>query len=102
MSVVATPSRVPEAFGYSAVEALCSGVPVVASRAGALPEVLGDLGEYMDDPGSSDELASRLRSTLEWSPAKRARWKERAAIARRRFDLSSVVQEYAAIFQSSI
>ena len=37
-----------EGFGLTAVEAMASGTPVVASRAGALPEVLGDAAGWFD------------------------------------------------------
>ena len=37
--------------------------PVIASRAGALPEVLGDAG-LLFDPHSADELAARLELLL--------------------------------------
>lgn len=36
------PSSCPEAFGYSALEAMCAGCPVVASRIGGLPEMLAE------------------------------------------------------------
>ncbi|HJO03954.1 MAG TPA: glycosyltransferase family 1 protein [Acidobacteriota bacterium] len=37
-----------EGFGLTAVEAMASGTPVVASRAGALPEVLGDAASWFE------------------------------------------------------
>jgi glycosyltransferase involved in cell wall biosynthesis len=50
--VVAYPSRY-EGFGLVPLEAMGAGIPVVASRAGALPEVLGDAALLVDpdDPG---------------------------------------------------
>lgn len=38
-----------EGFGYPALEACAVGTPVVCARVGALPEVLGDAAEWMDD-----------------------------------------------------
>ena len=40
-----------------------AGVPVVATRAGSLPEVLGD-GALLVDPGDHDGLASALDACL--------------------------------------
>ncbi len=41
-SVAIVPSRSAETFGLSAAEAIAAGLPVVASRVGALPELLPD------------------------------------------------------------
>jgi glycosyltransferase involved in cell wall biosynthesis len=40
------------------------GVPVIASRAGSLPEVLGDAAAYFD-PRDPSELVSRLAEILD-------------------------------------
>jgi len=62
-----------EGLGLPPLEALASGVPVAAARAGALPEVLGEAALYFDpsDPRemaevvnaviTQEELASKLR-----------------------------------------
>src|SRR5262249_34209408 len=48
--VVLVPSLWEETFGRVAAEALANGVPVLASRRGALPETLGDAGFLFDIP----------------------------------------------------
>lgn len=50
--VVAVPSR-HEGFGLIVLEAMASGTPVVAARAGALPETVGDAGLIADDVSSA-------------------------------------------------
>jgi glycosyltransferase involved in cell wall biosynthesis len=57
-SVLAYPSRY-EGFGLPPLEAMSVGVPVVATTAGALPEVLGDAALFVR-VGDVDELASAL------------------------------------------
>ncbi len=47
---VLMPSLWEEGFGRVAVECLVNGIPVLASRRGALPEVLGDAGLLFDVP----------------------------------------------------
>lgn len=52
-----------EVFGYTALEAICQGKPVVASDAGGLPEVLGDAGVLVP-PGDSRALAGAIKRVL--------------------------------------
>lgn len=52
-----------EGFGLPVVEAMACGVAVAASRAGSLPEVLGDAGVYFN-PSDTDEMATVLGGLL--------------------------------------
>jgi glycosyltransferase involved in cell wall biosynthesis len=61
-AVVAYPS-VYEGFGMTPLEAMAAGIPVVASDAGALPEVLGD-GALLVAQGDDAALATGLRAVL--------------------------------------
>lgn len=56
---VAIPSLY-EGFGLPALEAMACGAPVLASRAGALPEVCGEAAAYVDDPTSVDAWARAI------------------------------------------
>src|SRR5207302_2134844 len=49
-----------EGFSLPAVEHLASGTPLVVSRTGALPEVVGDAALQVT-PGDPEELAATLR-----------------------------------------
>ncbi|MFI0411458.1 glycosyltransferase family 4 protein [Actinomadura sp. 3N508] len=68
--IAVVPSRY-EGFSLPAVEHMASGTPLVASRAGALPEVVGD-GGVLVAPGDVEELAATLRR-LHDSAAERER-----------------------------
>jgi glycosyltransferase involved in cell wall biosynthesis len=60
-----------EGFGLVAVEAMRSGVPVVASRIGALPEIVADdVTGMLVAPGSVSELRAAIRR-LDGDPALR-------------------------------
>lgn len=61
-AVYAYPSRY-EGFGLSPLEAMAMGVPVVATTAGALPEVLGD-GALLVEPGDADALAEAIERAV--------------------------------------
>ncbi|BBX19656.1 glycosyl transferase family 1 [Mycolicibacterium duvalii] len=56
-----------EGFSLPAVEAMASGTPIVASRAGALPEVVGPDGECarLVTPADVDELTAVLGRLLD-------------------------------------
>lgn len=59
--VYVMPTRVPESFGVGAVEAMACGLPVVASRVGAIPEVVDDgVTGYLFPAGDADALASKI------------------------------------------
>jgi glycosyltransferase involved in cell wall biosynthesis len=60
-----------EGFSLPAVEHMASGTPLIATRTGALPEVVGDAARLVT-PGDAEELAAALRELLD-SPAERER-----------------------------
>jgi glycosyltransferase involved in cell wall biosynthesis len=60
-----------EGFSIPAVEAMACGTPLVASRGGALPEVVGDCGVLVE-PGNPSDLAAALGSLLDDEPRRRA------------------------------
>ncbi|HEX7168033.1 MAG TPA: glycosyltransferase family 1 protein [Acidimicrobiales bacterium] len=62
-TVVATPSRY-EGFGYTPLEAMSAGVPVVATTAGSLPEVLGQAA-LLVPPGDVDALAGAIAHVVD-------------------------------------
>jgi glycosyltransferase involved in cell wall biosynthesis len=69
MDIVCIPSD-QEAFGLAVVEAMALGLPVVGSRSGAIPEILGHNGEYgllaePNDPRSFAQALAHLASSPE-------------------------------------
>jgi glycosyltransferase involved in cell wall biosynthesis len=73
-TVLAYPSRY-EGFGFPPLEAMAAGIPVVATTAGALPEVLGDAAALVP-VGDADALTSALAALVD-DPASRSALVER-------------------------
>jgi len=61
-SVALVPSRSAETFGMAAAEAMACGLPVAASRIGALPELLDD--SCLAPPGDPPALAEAIARVL--------------------------------------
>jgi glycosyltransferase involved in cell wall biosynthesis len=89
-AVFVFPSTI-ETFGHPLVEAMASGAPVASSNRTAMPEILGDAGQYFDpldpagmadaivriieEPGLADALGERGRRQ-----AKRFSWRRSARL----------------------
>jgi glycosyltransferase involved in cell wall biosynthesis len=58
-----TTKRIREQFGRVLVEAMASGIPVIGSSCGAIPEVIGDVGLVFQER-DSDSLAAALCQAL--------------------------------------
>jgi glycosyltransferase involved in cell wall biosynthesis len=90
-----------EGFSLPTVEAMSCGTPVVATRAGALPEVVGDCAVLVD-PGDAEQLASAIRGLVE-SPDERDRL---GAAGRRRalerYSWTSVAEATVATYTEAI
>jgi glycosyltransferase involved in cell wall biosynthesis len=90
-----------EGFSLPAVEHMASGTPLVATAAGALPEVVGDAA-ILIKPGDPEELAAALRR-LHDSPAERAELSGRAlARVGERFAWPAVAATTAELYRRAI
>lgn len=87
-AIVIVPSRWPEPFGMTALEAMASGAAVICSRRGGLPEVAGDAAVYAD-PDDPAALAEAIR-TLALDAAQRAMLAETGRVRARRFDVTEI------------
>jgi glycosyltransferase involved in cell wall biosynthesis len=88
-----------EGFGFTALEAMSLGIPVVASDRGSLPEVVGDAG-LLISPDAEQSLVSALERLLTnaWlAEALSARGRERA----KQFDWRSTAALVRAAFEEA-
>ena len=92
-----------ESFGLRALEALATGVPVIGSRAGGLPEVVRD-GETgaLCPVGDVDGMALAAIALLGDAERWRAASTLAAADARVRFGMDEVVEQYERFYTRSL
>ena len=79
-----------EPLGMSQIEALSLGVPVVASRVGGIPETMEG---PLVPPGDAEAWALALADALEHPAEMRAQAARSRADVRRRFELSTVLDQ---------
>lgn len=92
-----------ESFGMVALEAMASGVPVIASDVGGLPEVVehGATG-FLAPPGDVDKMAEYALQII--SDCATCRSFSRAARERARdhFDYRNIVPQYEAVYERAL
>jgi len=87
---------IEEGFGLPAIEAMACGTPVVASRTGSLPEVLGQAGRYFD-PTSAGDMAKVVAEVLN-NKAERRTMSANGIARSRRFSWDQAATDTLAIF----
>lgn len=91
-----------ESFGLAALEAMASGVPVIASRAGGLPEVV-DHGRngYLEPVGDIQAMAERAKYILS-NASTHAMFSNQALEAAQKFSMEHIGQTYLNLYQQLI
>jgi glycosyltransferase involved in cell wall biosynthesis len=97
--VVVFPTHLPEAFGRVVLEGMATGRPVVASRVGAVPELLEE--RFLVEPRSSPELAARIGELLHWRAREPGLGEAGAAWVARRFPFAEHVERLEGVLQAS-
>jgi glycosyltransferase involved in cell wall biosynthesis len=92
-----------ESFGLSALEALASGVPVIGTKTGGLPEVIRDgetgvLCGVGDIAGMAAAALTILQEPSRWSAMSRLAILD----SRQRFSLDAIVGKYEELYRRSL
>jgi glycosyltransferase involved in cell wall biosynthesis len=99
--VIPTEASLGEGFGLAALEAMAGGRPVVVSRAGSLPEVVGD-GGLVVPSGDAGALADAIL-LLAGDPGERIRLGNAGgARARERYPLDAMVRDTAEVYAEAL
>ena len=89
-----------EGFGLPPLEAMACGVPVVASREPAFPEVLGDAA-LLADPGDSADIARHVLAAVS-DRALRERLIERGRARAGRYTWEDCARRTLAVFEEAV
>lgn len=91
-----------ESFGLTAVEAMASGRPVVATRNGGLPEVVAhNATGFLVEPGSTDAMAEALRRYFHDRNLLRVHGEAARVRCERSFDIARCAESYLALFSEA-
>lgn len=98
--IYAAPSVWNDPFPLAILEALASGVPVVASRRGGIPEAFCDGGGVLVNSGSANELADAFQNILSDQSLRRQLAQDGRASFLKNFTWSTVYQGYQEIIDT--
>jgi len=91
-----------ESFGLAALEAMACGAPVVASRAGGLPEVVDDGINGILEPVGSVEAMGRRAIELLRDPKRHQAMRDAAVAKAQEFSGDRIVPQYEALYEEVV
>lgn len=102
LDVVLHTSTKPEPFGRVLVEAMAVGVPVIATRAGGVPEIVtSDVNGLTVEPGDVDGFVAGLQRIFD-QPERGRQWIEAGkAAVREQFHVARVVADFNKLMHPS-
>lgn len=99
-ALVAIPSLWPEVFGRTVLDAFATGRPVVASRVGGMPDLVGGERGLLVEPGDIAGLAAALAELL-GDPSRLRRMGEAARVFAQRYTIERIADELEVHYERS-
>jgi len=91
-----------ESFGLAALEAMASGVPVISSNTGGLPEVnIHGVSGFLSDVGNVEDMTKNALHILS-DESRLQTFKNNARKASLKYDLHNIVPQYEAIYEDTL
>jgi glycosyltransferase involved in cell wall biosynthesis len=100
-STVFTIPSLSEGFCVAAVEAMASGLPIIASDIDILREVVGDCGVFVD-PQDTTALANEISGLLSDAELRSALGNAAADRANNQFPISQIASEYYSLYSDIV
>ena len=89
-----------EGFGLPILEAMSCGCPVVASKGGSLPEVVGEAGRFVD-PYDVESIANGIKEVFN-DPSLQKELSQKGIIQAKKFTWEKTVEKTMGVYKSVV